>query len=256
MEPVRKPTRPSTKTLSPRPTTNWSAGRRWLMFAWIEATISPAIAAKNSPTHVEWVTCTPMAAENDPASIIASREMLMVPAFSATNSPHAANNRTAAAITALRYALSFVAMSPSAEKKLPPWSDASVCCRQGPPALTDVEDRRRQQQCQHQEALHHVGDASGHAGGSKEAAAGAHGAEDEGDEDHHEHALTGNQCSQQPSEADACAEVGDQLIVAQVAARQHDPAGQAGEAAGGEHRADAVAPFVHAAAMGGLRVAA
>src|SRR4051794_21987846 len=102
IEPVRKPTRPSTNTLSTRPTTNWSAGRRWLMLAWIEATSSPAIDAKNNPTHVEWVRCTPIAAENDPASIIASSEMLMVPAFSATNSPHAANNNTAAAIRALR----------------------------------------------------------------------------------------------------------------------------------------------------------
>ena len=87
---------------STNPTTNWSAGRRWLMLAWIKATMSPAIAAKNSPTHVEPVRCTPIAAENEPASIIASSEMLIVPAFSATNSPHAANRSTAAAITALR----------------------------------------------------------------------------------------------------------------------------------------------------------
>ena len=53
------------------------------------------------------------------ASIIASSEMLMVPAFSAISSPEAANSNTTAAMMALRYALSLVAMSPSAEKKSP-----------------------------------------------------------------------------------------------------------------------------------------
>src|SRR3954471_721165 len=119
IEAVKNPTSPSTKTLSTSPTTNWSAGKRWLMLAWIAATIRPAIAAKSNPTHVEPVRCAPIAAENEPASIIASNEMLMVPAFSATSSPHAAKSNTAAAIAAFRYALSFVAMSPSAEKKLP-----------------------------------------------------------------------------------------------------------------------------------------
>ena len=42
-----------------------------------------------------------IAAANAPPSIIASSEMLIVPAFSATNSPEAANSSTAAAITAL-----------------------------------------------------------------------------------------------------------------------------------------------------------
>ena len=46
--------------------------------------------------------CTPIAAANAPASIIASSEMLMVPAFSATSSPDAANSSTTAAMTALR----------------------------------------------------------------------------------------------------------------------------------------------------------
>src|SRR3954451_1378545 len=104
MDAVRKPTSPRTNTLSTSPTTNWSAGNRWLMLAWIAATSSPAIAAKSNPTHVEPVTCTPIAAENEPANIIASSEMLMVPAFSAINSPHAANSSTAAAMIAFRYA--------------------------------------------------------------------------------------------------------------------------------------------------------
>ena len=39
---ARKPTIPSTSTLSTSPTTNWSAGRRWLMLACTSATRTPA----------------------------------------------------------------------------------------------------------------------------------------------------------------------------------------------------------------------
>ena len=45
---------------------------------------------------------TPIAALNAPASIIASSEMLMEPAFSAISSPDAANSSTTAEMMAFR----------------------------------------------------------------------------------------------------------------------------------------------------------
>ena len=70
------------------------------------------------------------------------------------------------------------------------------------------------------------------------------------------HPLAGDQRREQAGEADAGTEVGDQLIVAEVAAGQHDAAGEAGEAARHEHRPDAVAALGDAGAMRGLGVAA
>ena len=96
--------------------------------------------------------------------------------------------------------------------------------------------RGRQQQRQHEQALHDVGDAARHAGGAQEAGAGAQAAEDERDEDRDQHALAGDERREQAGEADAGAEVGDELVVAEVAAGEHDAAGETGEAARDEHR--------------------
>ena len=70
------------------------------------------------------------------------------------------------------------------------------------------------------------------------------------------HPLAGDQRGEQPGEADAGAEVGDQLVVAEVASGQHDAAGQAGEATGHQHGADAVPALGDTGALGGPRVAA
>ena len=140
-------------------------------------------------------------------------------------------------------------MSPSAEKKLPMRQTLRTRGRQGAPALADVQDRGRQQQRQHEQALHDVGDACRTRRwreGSREPVRRPPKMND--DEDRDEHALAGDECGEQAGEPDAGTEVGDELVVAEVAAGQHDAAGEAGEAAGDEHRAEAVAPFGDAGA--------
>ena len=92
----RKPTIPSTRMLSVRPTTNWSAVSRWLICAWTDATTAPAIAPRTKPTATDPVAWYPIAAANAPPRIIASTEMFRVPARSATHSPAAAKARTTA----------------------------------------------------------------------------------------------------------------------------------------------------------------
>ncbi len=82
---------PSTSTLRVRPTTNWSAVSRWLMVAWTSATVRPAKHAPTRPSTVLDVRSYATAPANAPASIIASTEMLSVPARSAIHSPTAAN---------------------------------------------------------------------------------------------------------------------------------------------------------------------
>ena len=72
------------------------------MLAWTRATITPAAMPNSSAIHTDPVTSWPIAAANAPASIIASSEMLIVPAFSATSSPDEAKSSTTAAIAALR----------------------------------------------------------------------------------------------------------------------------------------------------------
>ena len=72
------------------------------MLACTSATSSPATAGQARPIQIEPVRSTPTAAANAPASIIPSSEMLIVPAFSATSSPEAANSSTTAAMIALR----------------------------------------------------------------------------------------------------------------------------------------------------------
>ena len=89
------------------------------MLAWIAATISPAPPAISSADPGRSVSSSPTAPANAPPSIIPSSEMLIVPGLLGDELTEAANSSTAAAITALRYALSLVAMSPSAERKSP-----------------------------------------------------------------------------------------------------------------------------------------
>ena len=55
--------------------------------------------------------------------------------------------------------------------------------------------------------------------------------------------MSGDERSKQTGEADAGAEVGDQLVIPEVATGQHDATGETGKAARDQHRADAVAPF-------------
>ena len=68
--------------------------------------------------------------------------------------------------------------------------------------------------------------------------------------------MPGDERSEQAGESDPGAEVGDELVVAEVASGEHRAAGEAGEAARDEHRADAVTALGHSGAVGGLRVAA
>src|SRR5580765_7364224 len=110
--------------------------------------------------------------------------MLMVPAFSATSSPDEANSSTTAAMAAFRQALSLETMSASAEKKLP-ISGPRTRRREGSPAGPQIQDGGWQQHCQHEHALHHIGNTCGHARRAQEAGAGAQAAEQERDEDQH-----------------------------------------------------------------------
>ncbi len=71
-----------------------------------------------------------------------------------------------------------------------------------------------------------------------------------------EHPLPGDECGEQAGEPDPGAEVGDELVVAEVAAGKHGASGETGEAARDEHRADAVTALGDSRAVGGLRVAA
>ena len=98
--------KPSTRTLSARPTTNWLAVNRWLRLAWIKATSSPAAQPTRIPNAAGEDQCMPSAAPKAPARSIPSTEMFRVPARSATHSPLAANRNTTDSWKALMYSAS------------------------------------------------------------------------------------------------------------------------------------------------------
>ena len=110
--------------------------------------------------------------------------MLIVPAFSATSSPDGGEQQHDGGDR--RVAVGALVGGDVAERVEEVAHRVTVLGRRGgerAAALADVEDGGRQQQRQHEQALHDVGDAAGHAGGAQEAGAGAQAAEDEGDED-------------------------------------------------------------------------
>ena len=83
---------PSASTLSVTPTTNVLTWRRCEKLPWIKPTTTPIPMPHRSPTAALPATEDPRMPAYAPESIIASTEMLSVPARSATYSPIAANS--------------------------------------------------------------------------------------------------------------------------------------------------------------------
>ena len=81
---------PTASTLSVSPTTNWLVPKRWLISPCTNPTTRPPAIPNSRPIHTLPAMSEPRAAVKAPVRIIASIEMLIVPARSAIHSPIAA----------------------------------------------------------------------------------------------------------------------------------------------------------------------
>ena len=252
------PTRPSTSTLSTRPTTNWLAVRRWLMFACTERDEQPGAAGHerarptSSPSgHADGRR--ERSAEHHRLERDVDRAGLLGDELPERREQRARRRRSS---RCGRRSRSWRCRRARERKSLIAQTLALVADN-ARRRCADEQERRGQQQREDEQALHDVGDAPGRRlspAGTPTRCAGSR-------TRRRRRSARATRClatraASRPANPIPAPKLATQLVVAEVASGQHDAAGQTGEPAGHEHRADAVTALRHAGPAGGAWVAA